>query len=156
MKVHEIKRSQLIAKPLEEVFSFFERPENLSRITPPSMGFEILTPRPIVMKPGALIDYTVRVMGMRTRWTTLISDYDPPNRFVDIQLRGPYSFWHHTHSFRDEMGQTRIDDHVRYVMPFGFVGELVHRLFVGRQLRGIFDFRLSVLEDLFDREGVKG
>lgn len=149
MKLFHLNRSQFVAKPLEDVFAFFEKPENLARITPPSMGFEILTPPPIRMYSGALIDYTVRVLGFRTRWTTLITDYEPPRRFVDVQLKGPYAYWHHTHRFQEENGGTRILDDVRYLMPVGLAGKLVHALFVGRQLNRIFDYRTGVIEDLF-------
>jgi ligand-binding SRPBCC domain-containing protein len=131
------------------VFGFFEKPENLARITPPSMGFEILTPPPIRMRQGALIDYTVGVLGVRTRWTSLIAEYEPPHRFVDVQLKGPYSFWHHTHRFQEEKGGTRILDEVRYMMPMGILGRMAHALWVGRQLNRIFDYRVRVIDAHF-------
>ncbi len=149
MKLHLFESEQWINRSLEHVFPFFEKPENLARITPPSLGFKILTPGPIEMRQGALIDYTVKVMGIQTRWTTLITDYDPPRRFVDVQLRGPYSFWHHTHFFDEIDGATRMKDEVRYGMPFGPLGEVVRMLHVERQIQNIFDYRLKVIEKEF-------
>jgi len=149
MKVHVLKRTQVVDRPLPEVFAFFERPENLSVITPPSMAFEILTPAPMVMQTGAVIDYTVRIFGVRRHWRTLITFYDPPHRFVDVQLKGPYLFWHHEHTFQDEAGRTLITDEVRYVLPMGWTGVLVHRLFVKRRLAAIFDHRERTIRHMF-------
>jgi len=149
MKVHVLKRTQVVDRPLSEVFAFFERPENLSVITPLSMAFEILTPAPIAMQTGAVIDYTVRIFGVRRHWRTLITVYDPPHRFVDVQLNGPYLFWHHDHTFHDEAGRTLITDEVRYVLPMGWTGGLVHRLFVKRRLAAIFDHRERTIRHMF-------
>jgi ligand-binding SRPBCC domain-containing protein len=155
-----LKREQLIARPVDEVFAFFERPENLARITPPSMALEILTPAPIKMAPGTIIDYTVRAFGIRHRWTTIITAYDPPHRFVDVQLRGPYSFWHHTHTFEAVSGGTMIRDEVRYLLPMGILGQLAHHLAIKRQLSDIFDYRSRIIagflaEKLEDSENVQ-
>ncbi len=149
MKIHTIKRRQFIAKPLQEVFQFFSTPENLSLITPPNLGFEILTPSPIVMKEGTLVDYTILVMGIRQRWTTLISEFVPMHHFVDVQLKGPYSYWHHKHGFVETDDGTIIEDEIRYVMPFGVFGEMAHTMFVKKQIKGIFDHREKVIEGLF-------
>lgn len=146
MKLYELKKTQMLPIARDQVFTFFERPENLAKLTPPSLGFQILTPSPIEMKAGSLIDYTVRVLGMSLRWTTLITDYDPPHQFVDVQLKGPYSFWHHTHQFEKADGGTQMTDTVRYAMPFGILGRVAHRLFVTRQLQRIFRYRSEVLE----------
>jgi len=148
VKVHRLYLEQTVDRPLDEVFGFFARPENLARITPPSMSFVILTPSPIEMKAGALIDYTVRTLGFPIRWTTLITAYEPPHRFVDVQLRGPYSFWHHSHTFETVGDCTRIVDEVRYALPFGPLGVIAHALFVRRQLSRIFEFRAGVIETL--------
>jgi ligand-binding SRPBCC domain-containing protein len=149
VKIYTLRKEQFITRPLKDVFEFFSRPENLERITPPKMGFNIITPRPIEMRPGALIDYTVRTLGIPVRWTTLITDYDPPHRFIDVQLRGPYSFWHHTHIFEAVDGGTRIVDEVRYVLPFGPIGRLAHTLIVKRELEKIFAYRAQVIESVF-------
>ena len=149
MKLYSIRRVQVIPVGIERVFSFFSDPENLSRLTPENLGFQIMTQRPIEMKTGALIDYTIRLFGIRTRWTTLISSYDPPHSFVDEMVRGPYSFWHHTHDFRELDGGTEITDMVRYVIPFGLAGRLTHTLFVRRQLGEIFDYRYNAINNIF-------
>lgn len=101
------------------------------------------------MRVGTLIDYTVKPMIFPIRWRTLITDYDPPRRFVDEQLKGPYSFWHHTHTFEEKDGGTLITDDVRYVIPFGIIGRMAHFLFVKRQLKKIFDFREKVISEIF-------
>lgn len=149
MKIYHLHTEQVVAKPLTEVFAFFERPENLARITPESLGFVIVTPTPIEMKAGALIEYTIKVMGLRTRWTTLISEYDPPHKFVDEQLRGPYRLWHHTHSFEAVRGGTKIVDDVRYALPFGVFGRIAHALLVRRDLENIFKHRERIISGLF-------
>jgi ligand-binding SRPBCC domain-containing protein len=105
------------------------------------------------MQSGTLIDYTVRATGFPVRWTTLITDYEPPYRFVDVQLKGPYSFWHHTHTFEAVDGGTMIKDTVRYVLPFGILGRAVHRLLVRRQLRKIFEYRQEFVDHYFTKTG---
>jgi ligand-binding SRPBCC domain-containing protein len=152
MNLYNLHREQLIRRPREEVFAFFERPENLSRITPPRLGLVILTPAPIVMQKGTLIDYTVSILGIRRHWRTLITDYEPPRMFSDVQLKGPYTFWHHTHRFREAEGGTLIIDDVRYVMPLGLLGSAMHSLFVKRQLKRIFDYRAAVIDSCFRSE----
>ena len=150
MKIFKLKRQQIIQKPLEEVFEFFSRAENLAKITPESLDFKILTPLPIEMKTGALIDYTVKPVLLPIRWTTMITDYNPPNGFIDQQLKGPYNFWHHTHRFEHTPEGTLITDEVVYALPFGILGRIAHALFVKRQLRRIFDFRSAVIKTIFD------
>jgi ligand-binding SRPBCC domain-containing protein len=140
-----LERKQFLPVPPDEAFRFFGRPENLAEITPAELGFRILTPSPIAMKEGALIDYTIRVLGVPVRWTTLITSYDPPRGFVDQQIKGPYSFWHHTHAFRAVEGGTEMTDTVRYLLPFGPLGELVHALAVRRKLESIFEHRSRVI-----------
>jgi ligand-binding SRPBCC domain-containing protein len=142
--VRIFRRVQRLARPRSEVFRFFETPENLARLTPASLGFEILTPSPVAMRAGAVIDYLVRPLGFPQRWTTLIESYDPPRRFTDVQLRGPYSYWHHTHAFDEEPEGTRMTDEVRYVLPYGPVGALLAP-WVDAQLSRIFDFRAEAV-----------
>ncbi|MFZ5979645.1 MAG: SRPBCC family protein [Candidatus Zixiibacteriota bacterium] len=147
MKTYIFERKTLIPQPPERVFPFFERPENLAEITPPSMGFEILTPPPVPMQIGTVIDYTVRALGVRLHWRTLITDYRPPYNFVDVQLKGPYKFWHHTHRFERHPEGTLMYDRVVYALPFGWLGRLIHALAVRRQLSAIFEFREKVIKN---------
>jgi ligand-binding SRPBCC domain-containing protein len=149
MKLYALRREQVVDRDIEEIFGFFSVPENLGRLTPPEYDFQILTPPPVVMRRGTMIDYVIRIGGIPMRWRSLITDYDPPGRFVDQQLRGPYDFWHHSHRFEPTDGGTRIVDEVRYALPFGPLGRLVHALLVGRQLRKLFDFRARIIRELF-------
>jgi len=149
VREHILKRELTVPRPLKEVFAFFDRPENLGALTPPDMGFRILTPPPLEMRRDAVVDYIVTVSGLPVRWTTLITDYDPPHRFVDLQLRGPYAWWHHTHEFEALAGGTVIRDTVRYGMPFGPLGELAHALAVQGRLQRIFAFRDRVIRAKF-------
>jgi hypothetical protein len=113
------------------------------------MKFKILTPSPIEMKEGALIDYTVRILGLPIRWRTLITKYDPPDIFVDQQLKGPYSLWHHTHTFtKISDNETLIKDIVVYSIPFGFIGRVVHSIYIKKELEKIFSYRKNKIVDL--------
>jgi ligand-binding SRPBCC domain-containing protein len=134
------------ARPRAEVFAFFADARNLETLTPPWLNFEVLTPAPIAMRPGTLIDYRIRVHGLPIRWRTEITEWQPPHRFVDIQLRGPYALWHHTHTFEEQDGGTLCRDRVRY-RPRG--GALVHWLFVRRDVERIFQYRQQRLKDIF-------
>jgi len=149
MKTYFLHKEQRINRPLKEVFPFFERPENLAKITPPSLGFVVLTPSPIEMKAGAVIDYRISVNGIPMKWRSLISAYEPPAMFVDEQVKGPYALWHHTHTFREADGGTVIEDAVRYALPFGPLGRIAHALFVRRRLEAIFAYRTKVIEAAF-------
>jgi hypothetical protein len=149
MKPHVLDSEQFVPRPRPEVFAFFSEPENLGTITPPWLEFRILTPSPVPMRQGALIDYLIRLGPLPTRWRTLITSYDPPRGFVDEQLQGPYSFWHHTHTFEEAIGGTLIRDRVLYVLPFGVLGRIVERLLIRRQLRAIFAHRQRVIAARF-------
>jgi ligand-binding SRPBCC domain-containing protein len=138
VKVFELRAEIELPLPLAEVFAFFADAGNLQALTPPWLHFRILTRLPIELRPGALIDYQIRLYGLPLRWRSEITAWEPPHRFVDEQLRGPYRLWHHEHTFRAEGGGTRVTDHVRYAVPGG---ALVDRLLVRRQLEGIFRYR---------------
>jgi ligand-binding SRPBCC domain-containing protein len=144
VKVHLLERSQRIARPPEEVFAFFSDARNLEAITPDWLRFRIVTPGRIEMARGALIEYRLRLHGLPIRWLTRIEEWEPGRRFVDVQVRGPYALWHHTHEFeRDGDGATVVRDRVSYALPLGPLGELARSAFVAHDLDRIFDHRLA-------------
>jgi len=132
--------------PRNEVFAFFGDAHNLERITPPWVNFAVLTPAPIVMRPGILIDYRIRIHGVPVRWRTEISAWQPPFQFVDEQRRGPYRLWHHTNTFEEREGGTLCRDRVRY-WPRG--GALMNWLFVRKDVERIFEYRRQRLMETF-------
>jgi ligand-binding SRPBCC domain-containing protein len=147
-KDYQLSRSQWMPRPPAEVFAFFSNAANLEVITPPFLGFRIITPQPIEMRVGARIDYRLSLWGLPLRWRTLITRYEPDARFVDEQERGPYAYWHHLHEFEAEGDGTRMRDEVTYRLPFGPLGRLTHALGVERQLRTIFDYRAQAIPRL--------
>ncbi len=144
-----LETSVWLARPLEEVFAFFSDAANLEKLTPDFLRFQILTEQPVDMKSGALIDYRIKVRGLPMRWRTRISVWEPPHRFVDEQLKGPYRMWIHEHTFRDVDGGTEVRDTVRYRAPGWIMEPLIHRLFVGPDIDRIFHYRHKILEKLF-------
>lgn len=144
---HLLERSTWIARPIAEVFEFFADAGNLERITPPELRFRILTPLPIGMRSGATIEYRLALFGVPFSWLTTIDEWEPPYRFVDRQLRGPYTQWVHTHRFSCEHGGTRMDDRVEYRLPLGPLGLLALPA-VRHQLRRIFDYREQTIQRL--------
>jgi ligand-binding SRPBCC domain-containing protein len=117
MAVHHLGASQLVPAPIGEVFAFFAEPDNLARLTPPGMRFEFLT-EDRQMREGLVIDYRLRpLLGMPVRWQTLVDRYDPPGAFHDVQARGPYRAWRHTHRFEAVKGGTLVRDEVEYALP---------------------------------------
>jgi ligand-binding SRPBCC domain-containing protein len=146
---HVLTREQRLPGAPEEVFAFFADAGNLERITPAWLSFRILTPRPIAMGPGTLIEYALRLHRIPVTWLTEIVVWEPGVRFVDQQLAGPYKLWHHTHEFQpDGDGMTRMRDTVRYALPLGPLGSLVHAAVVRRDLERIFDFRFAKVAEL--------
>lgn len=144
-----LKLTQRVDEPLDRVFPFFSKPENLAEMTPAWLDFQILTPSPISMEKGTIIDYQIGLGPIPTRWRTLISCFEPPFRFVDEQLNGPYSFWHHTHRFESVANGTLLTDEVRYLLPFGVLGHLAHGVLIKSQLKKIFTHRHAVMREKF-------
>jgi ligand-binding SRPBCC domain-containing protein len=146
MTVHVLERRQRVPVPAERAFAFFSDARNLEAITPPWLRFRVLTPGAIEMRPDALIEYRLRLHGIPLSWLTRIEVWEPPHRFVDVQLNGPYALWEHTHTFApDGADAVVISDRVRYALPLGRLGELARRLFVRRDLDRIFDHRMRAI-----------
>lgn len=149
MKLYTLHRQLWVPHPVTDVFDFFARAENLEILTPPWMRFRILTPQPIAIRRGTNIAYALRVRGIPLNWVSKIEEWNPPYEFVDVQIRGPYKFWHHTHRFSESQGGAVIEDTVEYALPFGVLGRLVNRLQVSRDLARIFDYRAQQVLSLF-------
>jgi len=149
VKTHRLEREQRLEHPVDEVFQFFSRASNLERITPAWLSFEMLTPEPILMHIGTLIEYRLRVHRVPLRWVSRIEAWDPGRSFVDRQLRGPYGLWHHRHIFEPvEANATIVRDDVEYALPLGPLGELAHPLFVRRDVERIFEYRRQAVDRL--------
>jgi ligand-binding SRPBCC domain-containing protein len=143
-----IDRIQLVPLSLDEAFSFFADASNLEAITPPWLRFRILTPQPIVLGEGTLIDYRLRLHRVPVHWRTRIERWEPGRCFVDRQLKGPFALWEHTHIFEEQPGGTLIRDRVEYRLPLGAIGRLMHGLLIGRDLERIFDYRRTAVTAL--------
>jgi len=141
---------QRLPYPVERVFAFFARAENLERITPPELRFRIATPIPTALAAGARIDYRLSLFAIPFAWRSVITEWDPPRAFTDEQVKGPYALWIHRHTFEPDSGGTVIRDHVRYKLPLGAWGDLAHPL-VRRQLARIFDYRRRAVDAAFPK-----
>ena len=142
LRYHTLRRAQRLPGAPGEVFAFFADAGNLEAITPPSLGFRILTPAPIEMRVGTIIEYRLRLRGLPLNWLTRIETWEPGVRFVDAQLAGPYALWHHTHEFEpDGADGTVMHDVVRYALGYWPLGELAAALWVKGELARIFDHR---------------
>jgi ligand-binding SRPBCC domain-containing protein len=146
MHVSYFSSRQIIEAPLDEVFTFFSDARNLEHLTPPWLSFEVLTPEPIEMTAGALIDYRLRWRGLPIRWRTEIEVWEPTARFVDRQIRGPYRLWRHEHLFEEHRGGTMVEDRVEYA---AIGGRLAHNLVVNRDVETIFAYRRGALQSMF-------
>jgi len=142
---HVLEIEQVVASGIEETFAFFSNAANLDAITPPSLDFTILTPLPIVMREGALIEYRLRLMGMPIHWLTRIDEWTPGRSFVDTQLRGPYALWVHHHSFTPHGSGTQIRDRVDYALPLPHLTAPVRAMFIRPMIERIFAYRRQVI-----------
>ena len=147
--MHHFHSEQWLDRPLEEVFAFFSDARNLEAITPRQLNFRILTPGPIRLEAGARIDYQLTLYGVPVKWATLIERWEPPHEFVDVQLRGPYKVWRHTHRFLAEGQETRMIDDVAYELPLGPLGRMVEALWARREVSRIFAYRTEVITRRF-------
>src|SRR4051794_22941866 len=156
--IHVLHREQRLEAPPSVVFPFFADARNLEAITPPLLSFRLLTPEPVEMGVGTFLQYALRVHGVPVRWDTLIQEWDPPVRFVDVQVRGPYRLWHHTHELEalDGGPGTLMRDTVRYAVGFGRLGEIARRTVVRRDLEAIFAFRAERVPGLIAHAGPVG
>src|SRR5688572_29769556 len=152
MKVYHIKRVQKLPITQQQAWDFFSSPRNLGAITPTRMKFKILSiSGSNKMYAGQVISYRIQIFPLWSiNWLTEITHVDEPNFFVDDQLFGPYSLWHHQHHFREIDGGTEMTDEVHYAIPFGFVGRIANWLFVEREVNAIFNFRFTTLEQYFN------
>lgn len=140
---------QFIARPKSEVFAFFSSERNLEMLTPPWLNFHVHKKSTPTIQQGTLIDYTLKIYGIPLKWRTLIEIWEPNERFVDVQLIGPYKKWHHTHTFREVKGGTMMYDRVIYQVPVGRLGDILAGWKVRSDVHGIFDFRTSKINELF-------
>lgn len=147
--LHVLRQEQWLPLPIDEVFAFFSRAENLELITPPWLNFKIKSIEPAPIRAGSVIKYRLRLRRiLPLSWRSDITLWEPPHRFVDVQRSGPYKRWIHEHRFEEERGGTRIFDEVKYELPLGFLGDIVHTLYVKRDVRQIFAYRKRVIEEL--------
>ena len=149
--VHTLYKEQWMPISVQEAWTFFSTANNLAKITPPEMGFVILSKLDgVPIYSGMLIDYIVKpLLGIPLRWTTEITGVSAPNVFTDKQLKGPYALWEHTHTFEQVNGGVKMTDEVKYALPLGFLGELAHSILVKKKLNDIFEFRERTLTKLF-------
>lgn len=151
-KAHRLYHKTLIPVPVDSAFAFFSQAENLDRITPAWVHFRLLSPTPIAMDKGTLIDLGLKLNGIRFRWRTEITAWDPPYSFEDRQIEGPFKQWEHMHRFAAQGDHTLMEDAVVYRVPGGVLEPLVHHWFVRAKLEAIFSFREARLQEIFAPE----
>lgn len=148
-KTYTLAFAQQVPRPLPEVFAFFSHAENLEVLTPPWLNFKILDVTPQPIQQGTLINYSLRVHGIPLRWTSEIMEWEPPHRFVDLQLRGPYKLWRHEHRFEARDGGALISDTISLALPLGVLGRLAYKIKVRSDVHEIFAFREKKIRTLF-------
>lgn len=146
MKTFIYRSEQWLPRTLDEVFPFFADARNLEELTPPWLRFDVVTPEPIPMAVGTTIDYRLAWRGIPLRWTSEIAAWEPPHRFIDRQIRGPYRLWHHEHRFEERENGTNVIDEVEYAV---WGGAIANRLGVARDIEKIFAYRSARLRELF-------
>ncbi len=144
-----VERVQWVPQPMDTIFEFFQSPNNLERIKPDWLYFKPLHEEPDEIKSGTRIEYLLKWYGIPYYWVTMIENWSRGENFVDFQLDGPFILWHHTHTFADVEGGVLMTDRVRYRLPFGLLGVLMHRLIVKRQVKEIFDYRIDQIAEIF-------
>lgn len=150
MTLHTLRQEQILPISPGQAWAFFSSPANLNQITPPDLGFEITSPPEPRMYEGQIVTYRIRIAPfVRVTWVTEIKCVEEGRSFVDEQRFGPYKFWHHRHDFEPVDGGVRMQDVVRYALPFGPLGSIAHALFVRRRLEWIFAYRKRVLAARF-------
>ncbi len=149
--MYKLKREQFLPISSEEAWTFFSSPKNLSMITPPDMGFKIVSgTESDEMKEGQIINYIVKpIFYIPLQWRTMIRDVVKPEQFTDIQLKGPYLIWEHSHRFVPVEGGISMIDEVNYKLPIGLLGRIMHQLFIRKRIEFIFNYRYTMLEKLF-------
>jgi ligand-binding SRPBCC domain-containing protein len=148
--MYQLKRTQFVKTDLATCWNFFSSPNNLNKITPKEMGFDVLTEGAENMYEGLMIEYKVRpLLNIPLRWITEITHVKHQQYFVDEQRKGPYKIWHHEHHFREVEGGVEMTDIVSYELPFGILGKLVHPLLVKKKLDQIFSYRFKIVDELF-------
>lgn len=149
--IHLLTRHQTIPADIHTCWKFFSNPRNLEKITPPELGFQVMSEVPEEIRAGMMIEYRVRpLFGIPMTWLTEITHVRGPHYFIDEQRVGPYAVWHHEHEFVEAgPGRTGMIDRVHYVLPFSPLSEFLHPLLVGPQLRAIFDHRVRAVEKIF-------
>jgi ligand-binding SRPBCC domain-containing protein len=161
MADYVLERRVWLPRPRPEVFAFFADPSHLSRLTAPSGGLRWLTPPPRTLAAGAILDFSTRLLGLPVRWRVFVREFDPPYRFVDAQILGPFARWEHRHRFlegppddgREAVMGTWVEDRVTYRLPLGPLGRLVHTCVAGRKIAGVFDWRERRLRELLGLTG---
>lgn len=150
MKVYSLRASQLIPLSQEQAWAFFSSPSNLEAITPGFLHFSITSTVPAEIHSGLIITYRIAaVAGIPMTWVTEISHVEPGVRFVDEQRIGPFRFWYHEHGFRPVDGGMEMTDQVHYVMPWGWLGRVIHAVFIRHRLSSIFEFRRHYIANRF-------
>jgi len=149
---YRLETELTLPQPRDEVFPFFAEARNLEELTPSFLQFEVLTPAPIEMREGVEIDYRLKVRGIPIRWRSRITVWEPPHRFMDVQVKGPYRRWEHQHLFEQHQGQTVCRDIVDYDV---YGGALIHAMFVKSDVQKIFEYRQQVLRDRFAGRGME-